>query len=201
MAEPIVVSCPECEKQMKAPPDAEGKKVRCRACGHTFTVKAPRAKAAPAKAAPAPKPPQQDLVADHNPYGVTDVDLTPRCPHCAGEMEEGDVVCLHCGYNTMTRERAATRKVYERTGGDYFLWLLPGIACVLADLLLIAFILFLLIGPLKGIAERNEEAWWNFGIGAMRVWGTVISLFCVFFATRFAVKRLILNPVPPERDK
>src|SRR5260370_29167221 len=41
------------------------------------------------------------------------------------------VVCLHCGYNTVTRQQGRTRKVEDQTAGVWFLWLLPGILCVL----------------------------------------------------------------------
>src|SRR5262249_11308644 len=43
MATTIAVSCPECHKQIKAPPEVQGKKIRCKACGHVFVVKAARA--------------------------------------------------------------------------------------------------------------------------------------------------------------
>lgn len=62
MTTTIVISCPECKKQIKAPADLRGKKVRCKACGHLFTVPggaggakaSPEAKTAPTKKAPAP---------------------------------------------------------------------------------------------------------------------------------------------------
>jgi hypothetical protein len=196
MADSILLSCPECRKQLRAAATVHGKKIRCKSCGHVFTAKKPEAKAAPAKQGG-----MQDLVADNNPYAVTDTDLAIRCPHCAGEMEEGDILCIHCGYNTQTRERHETRKVHERTGGDYVFWLLPGIVCVIVDLIMVGFILFLLIGPLRQIAKDNEEAWWNFGIGATRLWGTICSLGVMFFATMFAFRRLILNPTPPEHER
>lgn len=55
MADPIVVTCPQCKKQLKAPAELAGKKVKCK-CGATLEVKAGKAaaKAAPAKAAAAP---------------------------------------------------------------------------------------------------------------------------------------------------
>lgn len=72
----ITIACPECDKQMKAPAAAEGKKVRCKACGAVFVavvdvedveeideveeVPAPRpgkkAPPPPPKKAPAPPP-------------------------------------------------------------------------------------------------------------------------------------------------
>ena len=45
-------TCPECKKQMKAPAELEGKKIRCKGCGTPVPVKA----AAPAKPAKATAP-------------------------------------------------------------------------------------------------------------------------------------------------
>ena len=71
----ITIACPECDKQMKAPAAAEGKKVRCKACGATFVavveldevdevdeveevpVRKPAKKAPPPPARKAPAPP------------------------------------------------------------------------------------------------------------------------------------------------
>src|SRR5262245_46068087 len=52
MAATIVVACPNCKKQLKGPADIQGKKIRCKACGHTFSVQGPVAatKTAPSKA-------------------------------------------------------------------------------------------------------------------------------------------------------
>src|SRR5205085_6093737 len=38
MAATIVVACPNCQKQLKGPAEIQGKKVRCKSCGHTFSV-------------------------------------------------------------------------------------------------------------------------------------------------------------------
>src|SRR3954454_23403484 len=51
MASSITVTCPECDKQLKASSEVLGKKIRCKACGATFVGRA--AKEAPAKGAPA----------------------------------------------------------------------------------------------------------------------------------------------------
>jgi DNA-directed RNA polymerase subunit RPC12/RpoP len=204
MADTILISCPECNKQLKTPPNLQGKKIRCKACGHTFTAKVRAGRdeddaPAPAKSKAKGKGGRgSDFEADLNPYVVLDNDLAYRCPHCAGEMESEDaIVCLHCGYNTHTRERHQTKKVYKTTGGDVFLWLLPGIVCALLVLALIGFIVFLFVW-LGEVVEANKEAWWVFGINAMRVWGTVLSLFIMFFTAKFAIRRLIFNPTPPE---
>jgi DNA-directed RNA polymerase subunit RPC12/RpoP len=196
MAETILISCPECSKKLRTPSRLQGKKIRCKACNHIFTATPDAITAKGKKASPNP-----DYEADHNPYIVLDNEGTYRCPHCAGEMESEDaIICLHCGYNTQLRERHQTKAIYQTTGMDYFVWLLPGIACALVVLALIGFIVFLFVW-LGDIADENKEAWWNFGIRAMRVYGIVFALFSMFFAAKFAIKRLIFHPSPPEREK
>src|SRR5947209_4244273 len=151
--ETIVISCPECDKKIKAPADAVGKKIRCKSCDHVFVIKAPGKASAkvpgPIKpAAPSGKPPKAEKPAkptsppkpskptdeddeDANPYGLAEVDEKLRCPQCAFEMEEGAFICVGCGFNTRTREQARTLRIKETTGQDKFLWLLPGILAVL----------------------------------------------------------------------
>lgn len=201
MAGTIAISCPKCEKQINAPAELEGKKIRCKECRHVFTVKAPpRAKAArPAK--PAPAAPADDDESK-NPYGVRDMEFLPRCPYCAKEMEsEEAIICLHCGYNTRTRERIPFKKTYETTGGDRFVWLLPGILCALGVLWMIGnIVIFWTLFP-KWEFEY-EVNWWSifFALWA-RIWFSVACVFIGFFFGKFAVQRLILNPTPPEKEK
>src|SRR5207249_1834496 len=111
--------------------EIEGKKVRCKSCGAVFVAKAgPPIKPAPAKAAatkpakppakpatpPKPEPAKETLRFkededdDGKAYGVTHEELGARCPECANAMEsETAKICLHCGYNTITRQRKTTR--------------------------------------------------------------------------------------------
>ena len=47
-------------------------------------------------------------------------------------MEDAEaIICLTCGYNTQTRTQGRTEKTIANTGGDYVLWLLPGVVDVL----------------------------------------------------------------------
>jgi len=136
------------------------------------------------------------------PYSVTDMDFLPRCPYCANELDSEDaVVCLHCGYNTTTRIRQEPKKTYETTGGEMFLWLLPGILCAIGVLLCVTqLVLFWALFP--KLEEDNKDVWWGsfFALWA-RIWGSVIVLFITFFLAKFAIKRLILNNKPPEVEK
>lgn len=134
---------------------------------------------------------------DGNPYGVTTLDLTPRCPHCAKEMEEGDVVCLHCGYNTQSRTHARTKHIYHTTASDWILWLLPGVGCAIAFFSLVGFsVWFDLSYTAASLPDWNED-----NIRGVRIWVPVICAFPAWFSLYFWVKRLILHPRPPEIEK
>jgi hypothetical protein len=206
MAATITITCPECDKQIKAPAGVLGKKIRCKACGHVFAVGGPAparpagkpAKPAKPKAAPGKRPPDEDEE-DANPYAVAELSLAPRCPHCAADMDPDDVVCLSCGYNTMTREQVRPRKVRDVTGLDVFLWLLPGILCVLGALGLITFAVLycLMIEDWVG-----EDVWYSFvrSLG-IKIWIVIPILFIVYVMGRFAFKRLIINNSPPEVEE
>jgi hypothetical protein len=220
---PIV--CPHCRKPGKGPIELEGKYIRCRACKKSFQVKLPAQAKAQAKAsgpegpgiyafaegnardkfeeAPIPVLPVLDEEEESsNPYGVTDMDERRRCPYCADLMEEEDVICLNCGYNTQTRMHIRIERTYANTTGDVFMWLLPGIICVISIFVVIGFDLFWWFGL--------ENLWWKpmddfLGLTSIslgiRVWEVVISLFVIWFLAKFAFKRLILNPTPPEVQK
>jgi len=239
MAETIVISCPECGKQLRVPEEAAGKKIRCKGCEHVFTVESPgksKPAKAPAKAAapkpapakpgkpakPAPaKPPasKDDDEEDGKAYGVTELDLAPRCPECANEMESAEaIICLHCGFNIQTREKAQTRKVAETTGGDIFLWLLPGILAVIAILCLIGYAFFHWFG-LPGMMVKDWEELLNKYDGKrvkalsddkitfIEFWVLHPSLYFFLWLFTlwaswklgyFAFKRLVLENKPPE---
>ncbi|MGE3805856.1 MAG: hypothetical protein AB7K24_14365 [Gemmataceae bacterium] len=151
----------------------------------------------PAVAA-APKLPGEES----NPYGLTNIEEGYRCPHCAKEMEEGDIVCLHCGYNTQTREHGKTKRVFDITSQDRFQWLLPGMLCVAAVLALIGFDIFFWIGLKSSWWDPMDEFMENksFSMG-LRVWELIFSLWLMWLAGKFAFNRLIVNPNPPEVER
>src|SRR5262245_1003468 len=74
MATTITVTCPECQKQIKAPPEIVGKKIRCKGCEHTFIAKADSSAIKPAgaiKPAPGGKgPPDKGAKAPPDKAGV-----------------------------------------------------------------------------------------------------------------------------------
>jgi DNA-directed RNA polymerase subunit RPC12/RpoP len=214
MASSITVTCPECDKQLKASSDVLGKKIRCKACGATFVgraakeapVKEAPVKEAPAKKAPAKKgakPAQKDKPApsanddnDIAAYGVTHEYLGRRCPNCTTPLDEEQIVCLECGYHTLTRQRARTVKVVDTTGGDIFLHLLPGILCVV--LILIVLTLQLLYIFMVNV-EMFNEAWYDFlGDKMCKIYSSLISALIIYKSGRFAVNRLFINNKPVE---
>lgn len=210
MASTITITCPECDKQLRAPSDVLGKKIRCKGCGATFAARNSGGKAA------APKPaekqtaksakggksagkPNQDDDNDDTPYGMTEEYLGRRCPECANAMGDDDRICLHCGYDTMTRVKARTRKVRHTTGFDMFLWLLPGILYAILTLTLVG-------GCAYYWAAIDRETfggeWYDFlGSLGMKVYTTVIALGICYKAGRFAFIRLVLHPKPPEIEE
>jgi hypothetical protein len=211
----ISVACPQCKQQIRAPAEAQGKKVRCKNCGTIFPLNPPRAAAAkgkaraPARPQPAPEPDRNasDLDDDGNPYEVTDLDLTPRCPHCAGEMESAEaIICLNCGYNTQTRQMGKTVKAIRNTFLEWVIWLAPGIICFLVIFPMLGAIAYLWL-PKMGITKFPHmpiEYDTDTGKDTMlwaRIWGGVFAAGVAFGCARFAVKRLILHPHPPLKLK
>jgi hypothetical protein len=224
----IAISCPKCEKQIKAPAELAGKKIRCKDCLHVFVVKAAAAAKAPAadkpaakvdkpakgapdkavkaakekEAAPAPAAPVDEDEEVGGKYDVTDQTFLPRCPYCAKELQsEEQVICLNCGYNRRTRERVHSKKTFETSGGDQFVWLLPGILCAVGVLSLIAAVVVIWV-VFPDIESDHKEEWWSWFFGkAGRIYGTLLCGFIGFFLGAFAVRRLIMNPHAPEVEK
>lgn len=208
MAGMILITCPECKKQLKGPEELQGKRVRCKACGQVFAVRAsaPNTSAAkktapaqPPKAQGASSPPkEQPEESEANPYRLTDVLLSVRCPQCAAELESPDaILCLNCGYNTRTRQRMTTIRTYAHTPLDWIIWLAPGIGTLLATLAMIGLICFLWIPA--GLEKAAGGAWW--GHFSVQIYGSFFAGLIVWIAGKYAFRRLVQNPRPPERFK
>ena len=210
MASSITITCPECEKSLKASSEVLGKKIRCKACGATFVGRAATDAPAPAKkpapkkdAKPAPKAPApsaDDDDDDIKAYGVTHEYIGRRCPNCTEPIDEEQIVCLECGYNNSTRERVRRVKINDTTGGDIFWWLLPGILCVLAVIVLLTlWLLFVFLIKETTFGSEAEDVWYGFlGGKGMKIYTGLIALFIIYKCTRFAIKRLITENRPPE---
>ncbi len=232
------IACPECEEPLKVPESVFGKKIKCKHCGHAFVAKDPTAgqkKAAvkPSKpgtavkakeepkpepqpeAAPAPYKFQDDdddaMGAKPNPLGVIAEEDVARCPFCAQELDPPDAkVCLHCGFNNLTRERADSKKVWAPDANDYINHLGPGVAALL---ICIAFIV------LDVLCYVNMRDWMTdtflqkddtgpdgrkgFYIkpGAFITLILALTVMPILGTGRFAIKRLCIDNKPVERVK
>jgi DNA-directed RNA polymerase subunit RPC12/RpoP len=197
MAGTLSITCPECKKTMQVPEVLAGKRIRCRGCSATLNVKKPVPQAAAIPFEKKPAANMDDEWAKAAAYGIETLDDQVRCAFCAADMDEGQVVCLKCGYNMQTREKHGVRILHEQTGGDYFLWHLPAAICVIVILACIGFgvIIWTETPDLGDIGEYIQK--WRWGA----VYTTGFLLAIIFYAGRFAVKRMIYNPHPPEYEK
>jgi hypothetical protein len=200
MANTLDVSCPSCQKQIKASAELQGKKVRCKGCGHIFVIEAPAAAAKPgpeSKSAPVKIGPKQVTEEGYAVSGLAE-DAIPRCPHCAMEMASAEaVICIHCGYNTQTRQRIATKKTYETTAADRSRWLMPGFASIGGIFILIFFDLFFCMALPRMVDESSD--WVILTYGGVRLWVVIFSILIMLALGKFAYGRLIQNPNPPEQ--
>lgn len=217
MADALVVTCPECEKRFKPKSDVRGKKIKCPFCTNPFVVpaakngKPDKAKPEPAKAnkgkpdapspepapppAPEPKAQDDDLDGDDNPYGVKNVELVPRCPNCTHEMGPHDIICLACGYNTLTRQWGKTEKTYGLTTGRHLIYLLPALGAAAFVVFAILFLIF--YGTVAPYLLDGTMFWWLDG-ESMRMWCAVIVLAWIFGGGVFCMKKFIEKPKPDE---
>ena len=230
MSTSFVIACPECETQIRATDALVGKRIRCKNCEHVFLVKAPKGKAPapppagkdkpkppagkpPGKAPPAPAAPVTNKPAhlipsdDDGPmnYGVEEEKSTlPRCPFCAGEMpSETAIICLRCGFNTRERSKAELVSVYEPTGGEKFMWMLPAI---LATLFVIGSIVMIVISSIKmdkwligGWFYDDERKSYDIKPGFFVMLIAAPLVFLSFKFGKFAYKRFFINNRPPEQ--
>jgi hypothetical protein len=219
MAEAAPITCPDCKKKFKTKADVRGKRIRCPFCTASFIAPmledepdedeiptfAPAKDNAPADApaAPAAEPPTvtpagaADMEEGDDPYAVTKLDLAPRCPNCAYEMPSATaVVCLNCGYNTLTREWGKTEKTIGVSMGRHLVHLLPGLVCL--------FLLLLCMGN-----QLIYSVYWPFWVAgtwlewsdheSLRMWSTmIVGLTSIFALGRFCYRRFFVKPMPEE---
>lgn len=200
-----VIACPECSKKFKGKASLEGKKIKCPFCKEAFVVPDAKAaiKAAEAQAkAQAPSAPMRMLEDgdDGKGYGVTTLDVAPRCPNCAELMEdEKAFICLFCGYNTLTRSWGKTEKVIEHTTADYT-------GHQMSAYIVIGVLVFIIAGSiffnlwLPFILD--PDGWASmFDAESMRMWSTLFWIACCWGGGLFCYRRLIVNPTPEEKKK
>lgn len=158
------------------------------------------------KAAAPKKPYDDDDDTGPKNYGLIAEESTlPRCPFCAKEMASEDaIICMSCGYNTRTRLRPEVKQVHAHTGFEIFLWLLPGISCVIVMIALIVWDLFFMMYIEDWIKDTLQESdgKWVAGLnpGFFKTMMTAFVIVCCYFLGRIAYKRLVVNNKPPEKQ-
>jgi hypothetical protein len=238
MSATAAITCPKCENALNVPTQYFGKKIKCRHCGHAFVArdpddeparpgksagpaKAARPGAKPAAASPPPPPPSSKPVWDEEdeaaaggmakPMEVIAETDVPRCPHCAKELDPPDAkVCVHCGYNNVTRMKADTRKVWAPTAEEWIRHLLPGIVALAIVIGLIVFNIISAVSMrewLEGtFLERDEvdaagRKRFFISPGAFIFFIAAVSLIILIPAAKFAFRRLVREYRPTERLK
>ena len=225
------IKCKHCGHAFVVPdPDADeekpakGKAVKpAKPGGAAVKAKKEEPKAAP-KEEPKPEPKnagayglahddEEDEGAKPNPLGVIDEGQdVPRCPHCAKELDPPDAkVCLHCGFNNVTRTKAESKKVWEPTTEDWVNHLGPGIlALVLCIVILVVDIICIvnmrdwLTGTFLEKDEADpvtgEKAFWV-RPGAFTTFIICADIVPFLMMGRFAIRRLFIENKPAEKVK
>ncbi|MFM7114286.1 MAG: hypothetical protein ACKO26_24380 [Planctomycetota bacterium] len=126
MANPIVISCSKCSKEYKVEEKILGAMVKCKGCGDSFVAAVKK----PPQSGPSPKVQEDDEEEGKvgKAYTIVSETETPKCANCAKELLNAKaIICVHCGFNSRTRTWNRTKKLVDKTAGDYILWHLPAI--------------------------------------------------------------------------
>ena len=93
--------------------------------------------------------------------------------------------------------RLTVNVVADVTGGDVFMWLLPGILCVVGILILLTIDIVWCVNIDDWVGSGDE--WYVFlKGGGIKLWLCIGSAFISFFLGKYAFYRLIVNNQPPE---
>ncbi|MFM8271356.1 MAG: hypothetical protein ACKODX_03385 [Gemmata sp.] len=223
--------CPNCAKALKVPESVFGKKIKCKHCGHPFVAEDPAAKAKPAAAKPKADPPKEepkpaapasrfaddddegDGGAKPKPLSAIEEFDKPRCPHCAKELDPPDaVVCIHCGFNNQTRQKAESKRVWAPDTNDYIRHLAPGVIALVICIALIVLDILCLLNMRDWLSgsflESNDDDPMEPGKKKLLVRpGAFITLIWaatvmpIVGTAAFAVRRLAIDNKPSEKVK
>jgi hypothetical protein len=168
------------------------------------------------KPAAAPYKPLDDDDDDANQSPITVMDGgedIARCPFCAKELDPPDaVICIHCGFNNVTRVQAESKKVWAPDSSDWMNHLGPGILALVLCIGLITFDIICLVNMeewLRGTFLESDTAdvtdpskkklYVKPGAFIALLWAfTVVP---IIGTARFAIKRLAINYRPEEKLK
>jgi hypothetical protein len=92
----IEVTC-QCGKRLKARDELAGKRVKCPKCSQPLQI-------------PSAAPAEVDVFSGlFDEEGLTQ-QTGPICPSCKAGIDEGAVLCIHCGYNLETGQKIRTNR-------------------------------------------------------------------------------------------
>jgi hypothetical protein len=155
---------------------------------------------------------EDDKGAKPTPLGVVDEGQDiPRCPHCAKELDPPDAkVCIHCGFNNVTRTKAESKRVWEPDATDWVNHLGPAILSVVICILLIVLVIISWVNMRDWMTDswlEKEEP----GMDGQKAFFVKPGAFITFIIAgcimpfvaclRFAIKRLVYEWRPTEQVK
>jgi hypothetical protein len=135
----------------------------------------------------------------------------PRCPHCAKELDPPDArVCIHCGFNTLTRVKAETKKVWEPDANDWINHLGPGILALVISIAILVLNVVVYVNMrdwmtgtflMKDDKGPDGETAFFVKPGAFITFVYAADIMPFLACTRFAIKRLCIEYQPTEKIK
>ena len=209
----VSITCPACRKRIKGREEHLGRKIRCPNCQNAFVAEAdadetdaplafaddkPKAKPAKPKPAAAVKASAPAPVDDVS-YGIENIDTEARCPNCAELMADPTaIICIHCGYNTLTRTYGKTKRVYAATTEEIVQHLLPAI---IFSVIFVALVLVVLwyntVVPPMFNGTRSDWVVHE----SLRMWSTMVIVGFLWWFGFFAFRTFALQPLPEEVEK
>ena len=147
-----------------------------------------------------------------NPLGVVyEGEDIPRCPHCAKELDPPDAeVCIHCGFNNVTRMKADFKKTWAPEFNDWLNHLGPGILALVICIALIVLDVVCLLNMrdwmTDGILqkdEKNAQGEIDFYVkpGAFIAFVFAATIMPIVLMARFGIMRCFVNYMPEEKVK
>lgn len=203
MANPVTISCTKCAREYKIEEGTLGATVKCKGCGELFVAAVSKGAPGQPPASSNPPSPQEDDTTVGKAYTLVIESDAARCPNCAQELVgEKAVICVYCGFNNRTRILSRTRKLVDKTPGDYFFWHLPAIlssVVVLASIILLI-VYFWKVPGWAASANPEETLPWLLNSLFFRVYMTIMILTIIWYLGLYAAKRFIYYPHPPEEE-
>lgn len=217
------IKCKECDTAFAVP--APGAKPAAKPAAKGVGAALAAGAKAGAKPAPPPPPPEpekpkgpflddEDELDEHGKLKAMEVvkeSDAPRCPHCTVELDPPDAkVCVHCGFNNVTRIKSETKKVIAADATDWISHLAPGVICLIlvVGLIVLDVVCYLkmadwLEGSFLEMDEKDilgkKKMYVKPGAFVAMIIG--FSLVALLPLGRFAFRRLALNYKPEEKVK